>query len=81
MREWHRATVPGTVHTDLMANGLIADPYFGMNERDVQWIDKEDWDYKAVFYGVNDNYQGQKTAVKEVTVIVVDDKPFLVDGQ
>ena len=49
MREWHRATVPGTVHTDLMANGLIADPYFGMNEREVQWIDKEDWDYETVF--------------------------------
>ncbi len=32
--------------------------------------------YKAVFYGVNDNYQGRTTAVKEVTVIVVDDKPF-----
>ena len=32
--------------------------------------------YKAVFYGVNDNYQGRKNAVKEITVIVVDDKPF-----
>lgn len=32
--------------------------------------------YKAVFYGVNDNYQGRTTALKEVTVIVVDDKPF-----
>ena len=37
--------------------------------------------YKAVFYGVNDNYQGRTTAVKEVTVIVVDDKPFSQDGQ
>ncbi|MGN0189126.1 MAG: DUF5017 domain-containing protein [Candidatus Cryptobacteroides sp.] len=32
--------------------------------------------YKAVFYGVNDNYQGTKTAYREVTVIVVDDPPF-----
>lgn len=32
--------------------------------------------YKAVFYGVNDNYQGRKTAVKEMTVIIVDDQPF-----
>lgn len=37
--------------------------------------------YKAVFYGVNDNYQGKKTAVKEVTVIVVDDKPFPDEGK
>ena len=49
MMEWHKATVPGTVHTDLMANGIIDDPYFGMNERDMQWIDKEDWDYETVF--------------------------------
>ncbi|WP_423828569.1 glycosyl hydrolase 2 galactose-binding domain-containing protein, partial [Staphylococcus aureus] len=24
---WHRATVPGCVHTDLLANGLIEDPF------------------------------------------------------
>ena len=38
LRNWHPATVPGTVHTDLMALGSIEDPFFGMNERSVQWI-------------------------------------------
>lgn len=47
--DWYPATVPGTVHTDLMANGLIEDPYYGMNERSVQWVDKEDWVYETVF--------------------------------
>lgn len=37
--------------------------------------------YKAVFYGVNDNYQGTKTAVKELTIIVVDDPPFSKTGE
>lgn len=46
---WYPADVPGTVHTDLMSNGLIGDPYFGMNERSVQWVDKEDWIYETVF--------------------------------
>lgn len=46
---WYKATVPGVVHTDLMANGLIEDPFFGLNERSVQWVDKEDWIYEAVF--------------------------------
>lgn len=46
---WLPATVPGTVHTDLMANRLIDDPFFGMNERSVQWIDKEDWIYETTF--------------------------------
>lgn len=49
LRNWHPATVPGTVHTDLMALGSIEDPFFGMNERSVQWIDKEDWLYDNHF--------------------------------
>ena len=46
---WHKATVPGLVHTDLIDNGLIEDPFFRLNERGVQWIDKEDWEYKTIF--------------------------------
>ena len=43
---WHPATVPGVVQSDLMANGIIEDPFFRLNERSIQWIDKEDWEYK-----------------------------------
>lgn len=32
--------------------------------------------YKAVFYGVNDNYQGHTSTVREVTVIIADDPAF-----
>lgn len=49
LENWYDATVPGTVHTDLMANGIIEDPFFRLNERGVQWIDKEDWIYKTSF--------------------------------
>lgn len=49
LENWYPATVPGTVHTDLMANGLIEDPYFRLNERGVQWVDKEDWIYRTRF--------------------------------
>ena len=47
--EWLPATVPGTVHTDLMANGIIEDPYYRLNEHDVQWVDKVDWEYRTTF--------------------------------
>lgn len=47
--EWHPATVPGVVHTDLLDNGLIEDPYYRLNERSLQWIDKEDWIYEVSF--------------------------------
>lgn len=46
---WYPATVPGTVHTDLLANEIIEDPFFRLNERGVQWIDKEDWMYETTF--------------------------------
>ncbi|HQY12169.1 MAG TPA: hypothetical protein PK133_08135, partial [Ferruginibacter sp.] len=46
---WYHATVPGTVHTDLLANKLIPNPYYRDNESKLQWIDKADWEYKTVF--------------------------------
>ena len=46
---FYPATVPGTVHTDLMAAGVIEDPYIGFGERSVQWVDKEDWLYMRSF--------------------------------
>ena len=45
--EWLPATVPGTVHTDLLANGRIDDPFYRTNERTVQWVDKKDWEYRT----------------------------------
>ncbi|WP_110933886.1 beta-mannosidase [Paenibacillus bouchesdurhonensis] len=47
--DWLTATVPGTVHTDLLRHGLIPDPFYGTNEHDLQWIDKKDWEYKSSF--------------------------------
>lgn len=47
--EWIPASVPGTVHTDLLARQIIPDPYYRMNERDVQWIEKMQWRYRRTF--------------------------------
>ncbi|MGL5691318.1 MAG: glycoside hydrolase family 2 protein, partial [Bacteroidales bacterium] len=46
--KWYPATVPGVVHTDLMDQGIIEDPFIRLNERGVQWVDKEDWEYKTL---------------------------------
>lgn len=46
---WLPAEVPGTVHTDLLANKKIEDPFYRLNELDQQWIDKVDWEYKTSF--------------------------------
>ena len=47
--ELHPAHVPGCVHTDLMRNGLIPDPFFGINEQALQWIGEQDWIYQTIF--------------------------------
>ncbi|WP_374459076.1 glycoside hydrolase family 2 protein [Chryseobacterium taeanense] len=47
--KWMSAAVPGTVHLDLMKNNVIPDPYKDENEKKVQWIENEDWDYQTVF--------------------------------
>jgi beta-mannosidase len=43
------ATVPGSVHTDLLAAGLIPDPYLDDNERVVAWIGRASWRYRLTF--------------------------------
>ena len=43
------ASVPGCVHTDLLAHNLIPDPYYGTNENEVQWIGLQDWQYRTRF--------------------------------
>ena len=47
--DWKNATVPGCVHLDLLANDLISEPFYGINERDLQWISDKDWSYKLTF--------------------------------
>jgi beta-mannosidase len=47
--EWHAATVPGVVQTDLLANKMIPDPFYGTNEQQLQWIGLTDWEYQTKF--------------------------------
>lgn len=47
--EWMKASVPGCVHTDLIDNGKIEDPFYRLNEHNLQWIDKVNWEYKTTF--------------------------------
>ena len=42
-KEWYSATVPGVIHTDLIANKLIENPYWETNEQQLQWIENIDW--------------------------------------
>lgn len=56
---WLAAEVPGEVHMDLFRNKIIEAPFVGNNELDLQWISKEDWEYKTTF-SVTDKMQSKK---------------------
>ena len=36
--EFLSAKVPGCIHLDLLNHKLIPDPFFGVNEKELQWI-------------------------------------------
>lgn len=38
--------MPGCVHTDLLAAGLIPDPFLGANETEVAWVGRLEWTYE-----------------------------------
>ncbi|MEI7596890.1 MAG: glycoside hydrolase family 2 protein [Bacteroidota bacterium] len=57
--KWFPAVVPGTVHTDLLKNKVIEDPFYSTNEQKLQWIEKEDWEYKSEFIVSDEQYKSQ----------------------
>ncbi len=56
---WLPATVPGTVHTDLLAAGVIPDPFHRDHELRLRWIEGEDWSYRTRL-PVNPDVLGQE---------------------
>ncbi|MEU1190522.1 glycoside hydrolase family 2 protein [Streptomyces sp. NPDC005859] len=40
------AEVPGCVHTDLLAAGVIPDPFLGLGENEVAWVGRREWTYE-----------------------------------
>ena len=46
---WQPAIVPGSVHTNLIRTKQIENPFYGDNEKKLQWIDTSNWEYKCQF--------------------------------
>ncbi|HEX4141422.1 MAG TPA: hypothetical protein VHY09_13820, partial [Candidatus Methylacidiphilales bacterium] len=47
--KWLAAQVPGCVHLDLRRHKKIPDPFWGDNERRLEWIERADWNYRCEF--------------------------------
>ena len=55
--DWFAATVPGCVHTDLLAANRIPDPFYRDNEKKIQWISEQGWIYRRSFLVTEDLLQ------------------------
>lgn len=47
--QWYSAEVPGSVQRDLTRLGILPDPFYGTNEKEVQWVEDENWDFRKSF--------------------------------
>jgi beta-mannosidase len=47
--DWMPATVPGEVHLDLMAAGLMEEPLFSVNAPRWRWVEDRSWWYRLRF--------------------------------
>jgi beta-mannosidase len=47
--EWMPAAVPGCIHLDLLKAKRIPDPFYGFNDKDVQWVAHAQWLYRRAF--------------------------------
>ncbi|KAL2817716.1 glycoside hydrolase superfamily [Aspergillus cavernicola] len=41
--------IPSVIHLDLLDNGVIPDPFVGLNEQKAEWVAHRDWIYRTTF--------------------------------
>ena len=58
---WIDAKVPGSVQKDLLAAGLIEDPYYEMNSIKAEWVENRFWVYKTTFTVPEEHRRTQRT--------------------
>ncbi len=58
------ATVPGCVHTDLLAAGMLEDPFYRDNELKVLWVGETDWTYRRTFVVSGDLLQHERVLLR-----------------
>ncbi len=77
---WFNAVVPGTIHTDLMNNKLIDDPYYADNESKLKWVAEQDWIYKTEFSSdteKNINYYLVLNGIDTIADVYLNDKKII----
>jgi beta-mannosidase len=78
--EWRKAIVPGNIYVDLESHKIIPDPFYGSNEKKVQWVDTCDWEYKGEFNLDETSLQNFKHAEISLNGIDTYSRIFLNDS-
>ncbi|MFF0339759.1 glycoside hydrolase family 2 protein [Kribbella sp. NPDC004875] len=63
------ATVPGEVHTDLLAAGEIPDPFDGDNESALHWIGRTRWSFRTTFSWTADGNDRQELVAEGLDTV------------
>lgn len=59
-QNWLPTTVPGDVHTTLIAAGRIDDPFYDRNEAGCAWMETREWWYRTSFDGPDAAQPGER---------------------
>ncbi|CAL9588375.1 glycoside hydrolase family 2 protein [Streptomyces sp. enrichment culture] len=73
------AAVPGSVHTDLLAAGLIPDPFLGLAEKEVAWVGRREWTYERELVGGESGHEQTDLVfdgLDTVAEILLDGRPL-----
>ena len=75
-----KIALPGDVHTALLAAGEILDPYFGLNEQDVMWVNHTAWTVERKFKATEADIDGYLTLTLDnvdcVATVLLNGKPI-----
>ncbi len=56
-------TLPGDIHSALLEHNVIADPFYGTQELDIQWVGQHDWVLERTFDLAQEHFAGKATVL------------------
>lgn len=46
---WHKTDIPSSVQEILIRDSVLPNPFYGTNEKKIQWVEEKDWEYRKIF--------------------------------
>jgi beta-mannosidase len=62
-KEWIEAGSCASVQEILIKNGELPDPFVGLNEKNFDWIENYEWEYRSIFHSDSIDFNKSKIAL------------------